>query len=428
MTQSTSSSFESFASVFAAARTSGRIGTGDRAAIFHDLDRMESRLERLETAFPDGTLHAVAIKANPLVGLLERLVDAGAGLEAASIEEVRLALEVDCPPETIAFDSPAKTRGELERALDRGLLLNADNLDELERIDTLVDDADGPVRAGLRVNPLVGSGSIEATSVSNRDSKFGVPLEPNRAEIRRAFEHCDWLCGLHLHVGSQGYELTRLVEGVRRAWAFGREIDDETPTGLETFDIGGGLPVAYRDDHQPPTFEDYADALADAVPELFDRDIQLITEFGRALQVPCGWAASRVEYTKQTAGGPLAATHLGADFMLRRAYQPEHWYHRMAVLEPDGTLKRGVDDETWTIAGPLCFSGDVMGRDVALPPIEPGDWILYRDVGGYTLGMWSRYCSRALPPVWGHRGTSLELLREGETEADVVDFWDSPDR
>ncbi len=384
---------------------------------------MESRLTRLENAFPDSALHAVAIKANPLMALLEMLVEAGAGLEAASFEEVQLALEANCPSESLVFDSPVKTHDELDRALGRGIYLNADNFDELDRIDAAVAQIDGPIRAGLRLNPLVGSGDIEATSVSNRGSKFGLPLGPNRASILEAFDRYEWLRGLHLHVGSQGYELTRLTEGVRRAWKLGKRLDDRLPGGLDSFDIGGGLPVAYRDEHRAPTFEAYADRLRDEVPELFERDVRIITEFGRALQVPCGWAISRVEYVKHTFEGPLAATHLGADFMLRRVYQPEHWYHRMAVLDADGELKRGESEETWTIGGPLCFGSDVLAREASLPPIEPGDWIAYRDVGGYTLGMWSHYCSRAMPPVWGHRGETLELLREEETERDVVDFW-----
>ena len=72
---------------------------------------MRSRIAQLQSAFPKGTLHALAIKANPLVEVLREAVNAGAGLEAASIEEVHLALAADCPPERIVFDSPAKTLG-----------------------------------------------------------------------------------------------------------------------------------------------------------------------------------------------------------------------------------------------------------------------------------------------------------------------------
>ena len=81
------------------------------------------------------------------------------------------------------------------------------------------------------------------------------------------------------------------------------------------------------------------------------------------------------------------------------------------------------------IAGPLCFGGDFIGRGVELPALEPGDILGIRDVGAYTLSMWSRHCSRGQPPVLGWRGDdgSLSLLRAGETPAQVAAQWDLPD-
>jgi diaminopimelate decarboxylase len=79
-----------------------------------------------------------------------------------------------------------------------------------------------------------------------------------------------------------------------------------------------------------------------------------------------------------------------------------------------------------TIVGPLCFAGDIVGREIPLPPVEPGDWIVIRDVGAYTLSMWSRHCSRGIPAVIGYDpqgGESCRVLRRAETPEDVVRFW-----
>ena len=73
--------------------------------------------------------------------------------------------------------------------------------------------------------------------------------------------------------------------------------------------------------------------------------------------------------------------------------------------------------------GPLCFGGDVIGRDVELARIEPGDWVVVHDIGAYTLGMWSRHCSRALPLVLGWRHGQLSVLKARESLQDVVRFW-----
>lgn len=404
------------------------------AAIFHDLDRFETRLDALADAFPADALHTLAIKANPLPPLLSLAVDRGFGLEAASRGELELALRSGCPPARIVLDSPVKTPSELRDALAYGVMLNADNLRELERVASLLDGDVPPAPVGLRLNPLVGEGTIEATSVSAADSKFGVPLT-RRDAILEAFERFPWLSGLHVHVGSQGYSMDRLVDGVERAVELADAVDARLrERRIDTIDIGGGLPVDFRtdryaDEGRAPSFRDYSEALRDRVPSLVSGDRRLVTEFGRALQARCGWAATRVEYVKDLPDGRLAALHLGADFMLRRVYQPQNWHHQVDVFDADGQPKPSPDvppDQSarWTLGGPLCFSGDILARDLSLPDLEPGDWVVFRDVGAYTLSMWSRYCSRAVPPVVGHRGDGISrLLKSAESVHDLAEFW-----
>jgi diaminopimelate decarboxylase len=148
-----------------------------------------------------------------------------------------------------------------------------------------------------------------------------------------------------------------------------------------------------------------------------------VTEFGRAIQANCGVAVSRVEYVKPDQR--LAVIHWGADFLLRPVYRPDDWKHEFFVLNGQGRPKTGAAVPA-TIVGPLCFAGDVVARDVLLPPIDEGDWIVVRDVGAYTLSMWSRHCSRGIPAVIGYDPPpteSLRVLRAAETPADVVRFW-----
>ncbi|WP_437673038.1 diaminopimelate decarboxylase [Sorangium sp. So ce131] len=392
------------------------------AALFHDLGRMRSRIARVRAAFPPGALHTVAIKANPLVEVLRAAVDCGAGLEAASLEEVKLALAAGCPPDHIVYDSPAKTRAEIAEALRLGVRLNADNLDELGRIDELVRPGAAAGRVGLRINPQVGAAGIAITSVADRRSKFGVPLEQEGA-VRAAFARYPWLAGLHVHVGSQGCGLALLVEGIRRVEALRQEIRRALGQGAAgTLDIGGGLPVAYRSTDRPPLLEDYAAALRREVPTLFEEGTTLVTELGRWVQAGCGFAVSRVEYVKEDSAGRTAILHLGADFLLRRAYHPEDWHHDFAALDPDAAPKEGPLSPC-TLAGPLCFGGDVLARDLPLPELSPGDLVLIRDTGAYTLSMWSRHCSRGIPAVLGVDAGELRVLRERERPEDVVAFW-----
>ncbi len=385
-----------------------RLSEQDTAVIIHDLNVMHERFGRIRASFPEAELHAVAIKANPLVAVLRSLVEAGAGLEAASWEEVQLALAAGCAPERIVYDSPAKTEWELKEALQLKVRLNADNLEELERLDRLQPAY--PI--GVRVNPQVGAGTIAMTSVANRGSKFGMPLE--ETDLPALFKRFPWLGGLHLHVGSQGCPLSQLVDGVARVWRAGQSL------GLKFFDMGGGLAVNYRDLQDGPQPEEYAAALRQACPGF--GQIPLISEFGRWIQGPSGWVASRVEYVKEGDPCPMAVLHVGADMLLRLAYAPNDWFNRMEVFDARG-LPKGGPREGWTLVGPLCFGGDVIGREVELARIEPGDWVVVHDIGAYTMGMWSRHCSRALPQVLGWRRGELSVLKARESLEDVVRFW-----
>jgi diaminopimelate decarboxylase len=402
----------------------GHLSADCPSLILHDLGRLDARLADLRASFPPGSLHAVAIKANPLVEVLRFCVERGAGLEAASYEEVALARAAECPPDRIVYDSPAKTISDLERALRLGVRINIDNMDELARIAALREEIPSESRIGMRVNPLVGEGRIRATSVAGPGSKFGLPLVAGDRSLIDAFARHDWLTGLHVHVGSQGCDVAQMVEAVRRLHGLRTEIHRSLGREqVRSLDLGGGLPVAYRPEDRPPSFAEYAQALRDAVPGLMDPGLELVTEFGRHLQANAGWAVSRVEYVKRHGEHRLAVVHLGADFLVRRAYRPEDWYHELQVFDAAGVPKSS-EVEPWTIAGPLCFSGDVLGRDLPLPAIEPGDWLVIRDVGAYTLGMWSRYCSRRIPPVLGYDGSeTFRVLREGEEANDLVAFW-----
>uniref|UniRef100_I2Q1N2 Diaminopimelate decarboxylase n=1 Tax=Desulfovibrio sp. U5L TaxID=596152 RepID=I2Q1N2_9BACT len=400
----------------------GMIREPDTAVVVYDLDRLEAGVAELAAAFGPQTLAAVAVKANPLPPVLAFLSGLGAGAEAASLPELHLALAAGVPAGRIVFDSPAKTADELRLALTLGVWVNADNLEEVARLDTLAASLGRPPEAGLRVNPQVGLGRIKATSVAGRYSKFGVPLEKRR-EIKAAFARHPWLTGLHVHVGSQGCPLDLLVAGVGAVYDLALEIGQEQGPGrVRRLDIGGGLPAAYRESDSPPTPQAYAAALATRCPGIFSGDRELVTEFGRWLHAPAAVAISRVEYVKRQRGHRTAVLHLGADMFVRECYNPKSWSHRVAVLTADGLEKTG-EKSAWHLAGPLCFSGDFPAWRVRLPDIAEGDLIVLRDVGAYTLSMWSRYNSRQMPRVLATRGGRFSVLRERESPDDVVRFW-----
>ncbi|MEL7638116.1 MAG: diaminopimelate decarboxylase [Solidesulfovibrio sp.] len=406
------------------ARDAGLIREGDTAVILYDLDRLEARFLGLCEAFGAQARHAVAIKANPLPPVLAFLAGLGAFAEAASLPELHLALEAGFSPGRIVFDSPAKTVEELRLAVTLGIALNADNLDELARLAAVASELGIAPRAGLRLNPQVGLGRIRATSVAGGYSKFGVPLEQRQA-IVGAFRRYPWLTDLHVHIGSQGCPLELLVAGVGAVYDLAGEIDAACGGRLQRLDIGGGLPVAYRETDAPPTPAAYVAALKARCPGILSGRLEVVTEFGRYLHAPCAVAASSVEYVKRQKGHRTAVIHLGADMFVRECYNPRDWPHKVRLLGPDGRDKPGRPG-LWHLAGPLCFSGDFPIFRARLPEVAPGDVVVIEDVGAYTLAMWSRYNSRQMPRVIGARGGRFAVLRERETPRDLIRFWLGP--
>lgn len=383
-----------------AARLSGRLVLDDAqpAALVYDLTQVQARAHELQRALPEFT-HCLALKAAPYAALLRRFAAWGFGFEAASLTEGLVAHQA-APGAVVLFDSPAKTRSEIARAEAMGWVLSANSLDELARVSR---------PCSLRINPLTGAGRIAHTSVADARSRFGEPFDALPAALADDPRCAGW----HAHIGSQGCSIEQLVLAARR-------LVDVALCHPHTrwLNLGGGLPAQGG-------FGDYAAALRQAVPELFEGRWTVYTEMGRSLLASTARAYSRVEYARRG----VATIHLGADFLLRRVYRPEDWAYPMRVLdarfEPPGAASGECIEQT--IAGPLCFAGDVLGT-VQAPPIREGDIVEIDQVGAYSISMWSRHCSRPMPPVYGlDEAGALVLLSAGESEADVLRLWAEPD-
>jgi diaminopimelate decarboxylase len=382
-----------------------------------------------DTAVPPGTpvLHAFAVKATPLVPVLRLLHEAGLGAEVASPGELALARAAGVPAERTVLDAPAKTPAELREALALGIAVNADNPQELDRLDALVRTGSTRSPLGLRVNPQLGGGSIRATSTATATSKFGVPLrdEGAREWVVRAFLARPWLTRLHAHTGSQGIPLPLLARGVAETYALAEEINARAGRRqVDTLDIGGGLSVDFASEVTEPTYAQYARVLADQVPGLFDGRYGLVTEFGRSLMARHGTVVARVEYAKSAGGRRIAVTHAGVQVATRTVYAPEAWPLRITAYDAKGRPKQGPE-VVQDVAGPACFSGDLLAEGRALPALEQGDHAAALDTGAYYFAHHYAYNSLARPGIYGFApdgagGVAFAVVREPQTVAEVV--------
>ncbi|MEU3979742.1 diaminopimelate decarboxylase [Streptomyces sp. NPDC026672] len=388
---------------------------------------------RLRKAFarvlPAGTpvLHAFAVKACPLVPVVRLLHEEGIGAEVASPGELALARAAGLPGERIVLDAPAKTPAELREALALGATVHVDNPQELDRLDALHRAADHRSPLGIRVNPQVGAGSIEALSTATATSKFGVALgdEGAREWVVRAYLDRPWLTRLHVHAGSQGVPLCVIARGVEETYRLAEEINRRAGRRqVDTLDIGGGLPVNFGSDATTPTYAQYARLLSEAVPGLFDGRYGLVTEFGRSLLAKHGTVVARVEYTKRSGGRAVAVTHAGVQVATRTVYAPGTWPLRIAAYDTKGRPKPGPD-VVQDVAGPACFAGDLLAEGRRLPLLEQGDHAAALDTGAYFFAHHYAYNSLPRPGVHGFApdgsgGVSFATVRTPQTPEEIV--------
>ena len=404
-----------------------------------DLDHIAEAYAQLTEAFASEheVLHAVACKAVSLRPLLGYYAEAGAGCEVASPGELELALAAGFAPEKIVFDSPAKTMTELRRAVELGVSMNIDNLEELERLDAILGAQATSARLGIRINPQSGTGTIGALSTATQTSKFGIGLaDPDaRDTLIEAYLARPWLNQIHVHSGSQGISLEQAAAGIDSVVELAKEINalaaERNAASFQThrrepqitrIDIGGGLPVNFAGEDVTPTFAEYRAVLDARVPDLFDFDI--ITEFGRSLLAKAGTILTHVEYAKTTGGRRIAMTHAGVQVATRTAYAPADWPLRILPFDPEGNPKSAELVPT-DVAGPACFAGDLLARDRMLPRLEAGDIVAVPETGAYYFSNPFSYNLLPRVPIFGYqvkgRGEiEFSLIRRGQSLEEIL--------
>lgn len=364
----------------------------DTSIIGVNLPVLKARLDHLSAAFPAGTQHSIAIKTHPHPKMLAQLVKWGYGLEAASIEEVRLALAAGCSPSKIVFDSPVKTRAEIaEIAGFEGMLVNVNSLGELDRYPENFK----PV-LGIRINPQVHTGAPERFDVSKKESKFGVALEHREAIVKAAQRYN--IQALHMHSGSQMKDLEVQQGALESLRALADEINGQQPGKIKVLDVGGGLPSEPLSDHT--RMQVYGRIMSMVFG---GSSYQLVTEFGQWVHALAGFALSKIEYV--IAPGRMFI-HLGADFFMRDAYTEARAFP-LSVWTVDAMPVEG-EKVPFDIAGPLCFAGDYLAQGVPMASgVQENDLLFVDHCGANTYALWSRHCSREVPSVWAWDGAEI---------------------
>jgi diaminopimelate decarboxylase/aspartate kinase len=324
-----------------------------------------------------------AIKANAHPALLAALAAEGFGFECVSlgeIEHVRVVLP-GLAPSRLLFTPSFAPRAEYAAALAHGVTVTLDNIEQLEAWPELWRGRS----AWLRLDTGHGDGHHEKVVTGGAEAKFGLPLARLDAFVARADAVGLRITGLHAHLGSGIHDPAhwRRVYAELAAHAAGIGT-------VASIDVGGGLPVPYRPDDVPFALDAWAAMLAEVKASF--PDYALVVEPGRFLVAECGVLLARVTQVVEKDGVRRIGLDAGMNALLRPAlYDAWHGIH---VLGHAADAPLAAAD----VVGPICESGDVLGRQRPLPAAtREGDLVLIADAGAYGHVMASTYNLRALP-------------------------------
>lgn len=350
-----------------------------------------------------------AVKANSNLGILSLLAQLGAGFDIVSGGELERVLLAGGDPARIVFSGVGKTAPEMRRALEVGVhCFNVESTAELDRLESVAAEMGVRAPVSLRVNPDVDAKTHPYISTGLKENKFGIAIDSAVYAYRRAAasEHLD-VVGVDCHIGSQLTELSPFLDALDRLLLL---IDQLAGEGikLKHLDLGGGLGVRYRGE-EPPPVSDYLGAVKE---RLAGRELALVLEPGRSIAANGGLLLTRVEFLKRTEEHNFAVVDAAMNDNLRPAlYQA--WQDIVAV-EPDSS-----DVESWDIVGPVCETGDFLGkrRELAL---QPGQLLAMLSAGAYGFTMSSNYNSRPRAAEVLVDGERTYLVRARESLADLV--------
>jgi len=374
----------------------------------YSVSAMINRFNSLSSLLRDNLDLYYSLKANPNLGVVALFVLLGTGIEVSSGGELALARAAGSTPKRILFCGPGKTLRELESASQSEAVISVESLGELERLRGICRRLDLPADVCLRINP--GTGAEAARLQMAGVTQFGM----DETSAREAMALClsdpylNWV-GFHCYMGTQILSHSQVLSNTRLGLEMMTHLARTFNVNVKLADIGGGLGVPYHDGDQaidlPALAGGLRSLLAEALTTPWFRSCRFIMELGRYLVAEAGVYVCMVVDVKRHRERRFVVADGGIN----------HFFPAGAigrVVRRDFPLvaitpRQGESVSTVDVVGPLCTPLDVLGKNVALPPVEPGDLICIPRAGAYGYS--------ASPLLWlGHPTPGEILVRDGE--------------
>lgn len=370
--------------------------------------------EALDRYYPDSRIHFAA-KANYTLGVLAVLRTTGCGAEAYARCELSAVLDAGFDPTDVLLTGLNRRQCDIEHALSAGVgHVLVDNGSELERVEAAAEATGVTPAVLLRGNPAMAVPTHPEIATATRESKFGLDIESGRAmavaERAADSDHVS-LTGLQLHIGSQLRSTEPYAVAAREMLSFAESVRQACGVEIEVLDLGGGIPVEYDEPVPGPAaiVETVSTAVEAAAAEHGLAEPRLLLEPGRRLVATAGTLVGEVGVIKETPHATFAVLDVGTNAV------SSQWPYPVFALED------GAPTEVYHVAGPLCYSGDVIQESVGLPALTPGSRLAIDRIGAYSLGSASHTNAQPKLPILLVRSDgAAEVIRPRESCEDVV--------
>jgi diaminopimelate decarboxylase len=360
----------------------------------------------------NGVQHLVcyAVKANSNGTVLKLLAQAGAGADITSGGELYRALRAGFPSQKIVYAGIGKTAEEIEYALEQNILMfNVESLEELEQINRCAARRSKKALIAFRVNPNVDPHTHKYITTGKTGSKFGIPYTQAVDAYRtaRKLSNID-VAGIHCHIGSQITTVEPFKLAAEKIESLVRLLG-ETGIRLRYFNMGGGLGITYQNE-TPPSPQD----LSRAVSPVFKKHKgTLVFEPGRFIVGNTGLLLVKVIYRKKSGGKSFLIVDGGMNDLIRPTLYDA--FHDIVPLKNPQRPTLKVD-----VVGPICETGDFLGKERALPWMVQGEYLAVKCAGAYGFAMSSQYNSRLRAAELMVEGKEFYLVRRREKYADLT--------
>lgn len=378
---------------------------------------LERHYKVFADAFAEQGLDALvcyAVKANSNLSVIKTLAKLGAGADVVSEGELRRALAAGIPAEKIVFSGVGKTRGEMEYALNAGILeINVESLPELELLSDTAQAMGKEAHVAIRVNPDVDAKTHEKINTGKKENKFGIDIEyAGQIYARAAALPGIKPVSIAVHIGSQLTNLdpyraafTKLGETVQTLKKQG--------IGIERLDLGGGLGIPYdASDEEPPLPSDYAKVVKETLGDL---NMPVMLEPGRLIVGNSGLLVTEVLLEKIGESRRFVIVDAAMNDLIRPSLYDGH--HEILPVQQ---VAKDAHISAADVVGPVCESGDTFAKGRQLPSLESGDLVAFGSAGAYGAVMASTYNTRLLVPEVLVNGDNFAVIRPRQTYEELL--------